>query len=108
MRHYNYQDYIGHFLSNPVLFFYQIIQLVLDRIFAPTPPPPGAKLSRPKIAVIGAGLTGVSAASHCVGHGFETTIFEAGDRKALGGIWSVKHLSLVECSWPIADVARRK
>ena len=33
--------------------------------------------------------TGVSAASHCVGHGFDVTIFEAGDEKNLGGIWSV-------------------
>jgi hypothetical protein len=77
-------------ISNPILFIYQVIQYLLDKILSPTPPPPGATLGRPKIAVIGAGLTGVSAASHCVGHGFETTIFEAGGRKALGGIWAVR------------------
>lgn len=65
------------------------MQWALDKLLSPTPPPPNADLSRPKIAIIGAGLTGVSAASHCVGHGFDCTIFEAGDRKALGGIWSV-------------------
>ncbi|KAF2083251.1 FAD/NAD(P)-binding domain-containing protein [Saccharata proteae CBS 121410] len=79
---------IEHVLTSPVLFIYQIIQWVLDKILSPTPPPPNANLSRPKIAIIGAGLTGVSAASHCVGHGFDCTIFEAGGRKALGGIWS--------------------
>lgn len=30
----------------------------------------------------------MAAASHCVGHGFDVTIFEAGPRKALGGIWA--------------------
>jgi NADPH-dependent 2,4-dienoyl-CoA reductase/sulfur reductase-like enzyme len=82
-------ELVQQLITNPILFIYQIIQYVLDKVFSPTPPAPGATLGRPKIAVIGAGLTGVSAASHCVGHGFETTIFEAGSRKALGGIWAV-------------------
>jgi len=80
-------------MENPILhpfaFIYQIIQWFLNKLFTPEPPQPGAKLGRPKIAVIGAGLTGVSAASHCVGHGFDVQIFEAGPRKQLGGIWSV-------------------
>ncbi|EHK97331.1 putative Dimethylaniline monooxygenase [Glarea lozoyensis 74030] len=46
------------------------------------------ELGRPKIAIIGAGLTGVSAAAHCVGHGFDVQIFEAGPKEHLGGIWS--------------------
>ena len=37
-----------------------------------------------------AGLTGVSADSHCVRYGFDVQIFEAGSRKDLGGIWAVK------------------
>ncbi|KAF2005822.1 FAD/NAD(P)-binding domain-containing protein [Amniculicola lignicola CBS 123094] len=74
--------------SGPIVFLYQILQWVLDKIFSPIPPPPHANLKRPKIAIIGAGLTGVSAASHCVGHGFDCRIFEAGPRKNLGGIWS--------------------
>jgi len=74
---------------HPILFLYSILQWVLDKILSPTPPTPHAHLSRPRIAVIGAGLTGVSSASHCVGHGFDVTIFEAGDEKSLGGIWSV-------------------
>ncbi len=74
---------------HPVLWCYSWIQWLLDKLLSPTPPPPHARLGRPRIAIIGAGLTGVSAASHCVGHGFDVTIFEAGDEKNLGGIWSV-------------------
>lgn len=76
-------------ILHPILFVYQIIQYFLDKLLSPKPPISNADLSRPKIAIIGAGLTGVSAASHCVGHGFDVRIFEAGPRKELGGIWSV-------------------
>lgn len=79
---------------HPIQLLYSILQWVLDKLLSPTPPPPNAHLSRPKIAIIGAGLTGVSSASHCVGHGFDVTIFEAGDEKSLGGIWSV-------CRYPL-------
>jgi cation diffusion facilitator CzcD-associated flavoprotein CzcO len=61
----------------------------LDKVLSPTPPEPGAQLHRPKIAVIGAGLTGVASAAHCIGHGFDVVIFEAGPKSNLGGIWSV-------------------
>jgi heterodisulfide reductase subunit A-like polyferredoxin len=87
-------------MENPILhpfaFVYQLIQLILAKLLSPNPPKPGVKLSRPKIAIIGAGLTGVSAASHCVGHGFDVQIFEAGPRKNLGGIWAVSKLCLPE------------
>lgn len=80
-------------MENPILhpfaFLYQIIQWIIGKLLAPNPPQPGAKLQRPRIAIIGAGLTGVSAASHCVGHGFDVQIFEAGPKSNLGGIWSV-------------------
>ncbi|KAI9706121.1 MAG: hypothetical protein M1836_005527 [Candelina mexicana] len=72
----------------PILWVYQLTQWVLDQLLSPVPPPPNANLSRPRIAIIGAGLTGVSSASHCVGHGFDVVIFEAGGRDNLGGIWS--------------------
>jgi hypothetical protein len=83
------QSIVHQLITSPILFLYQLYQFILDKLLSPAPPPPGATLRRPKIAVIGAGLTGVSAASHCVGHGFDTVIFEAGSRNALGGIWSV-------------------
>lgn len=75
-------------VTRPFLFGYQVFQWASDKIFSPDPPSPGVQLGRPKIAVIGAGVTGVTAASHCIGHGFDVTIFESGDRNSLGGIWS--------------------
>jgi len=75
-------------INNPLSFLYQLIQAVLGWLLSPAPPPPNAHLGRPKIAIIGAGLTGVSSAAHCVGHGFDVRIFEAGGRKQLGGIWA--------------------
>lgn len=74
---------------NPILFLYNVFQWILDALLSPRPPPPHAHLRRPKIAIIGAGITGVSAAAHCVGHGFDVTIFEAEGPDNLGGIWSV-------------------
>lgn len=82
------QSTLQQFINQPFIFLFQIFQYLLDRLLSPTPPAPSSQLSRPKIAIIGAGLTGVSSASHCVGHGFDVTIFEAGERKHLGGIWA--------------------
>lgn len=76
-------------LLNPLLFVYQIIQWLINYALSPSPPRADAELSRPKIAVVGAGITGITAAAHCVGHGFDVTIFEAGPEEQLGGIWSV-------------------
>lgn len=90
------EDSLRQLISNPLLYVYYLIQIVLDKLLSPNAPPPNAKLHRPKIAVIGAGLTGVAAASHCVGHGFDTTIFEAGDEKSVGGIWTVSVIASVK------------
>lgn len=77
-------------VKNPFSFLYLLFQRILDLIFSPLPPPPCSTLRRPRIAVIGAGLTGISSAAHCVGHGFDVKIFEARSKeKGLGGIWSV-------------------
>jgi heterodisulfide reductase subunit A-like polyferredoxin len=82
-------NFLPHALHHPLLFIYQLIQWIISRAISPAPPPTNASLNRPRIAIIGAGLTGVSSASHCVGHGFDVTIFESGSREELGGIWSV-------------------
>ena len=90
------QSIVEYGFNHPILFLYQLVQWLLDKLFSPNPPAPGARLHRPKIAIVGAGLTGVSAASHCVGHGFDVRIFEAGDRETLGGIWSVSACSSLD------------
>jgi hypothetical protein len=74
---------------HPILWLYSWLQFFIDKILSPDPPAPNAHLRQPRIAIIGAGLTGVFAASHCVGHGFDVVLFEAGGRDSLGGIWSV-------------------
>ncbi|KAL1985453.1 hypothetical protein VTN96DRAFT_7896 [Rasamsonia emersonii] len=80
---------LGFALKNPFSFLYLLFQRILNLIFSPAPPPPCSTLRRPRIAVIGAGLTGISSAAHCVGHGFDVKIFEARSKeKGLGGIWS--------------------
>ncbi|KAK8227374.1 hypothetical protein HDK90DRAFT_57615 [Phyllosticta capitalensis] len=79
---------IQRFFSHPIFFLFEVVQFLWDKLLSPSPPPPSAKLRGPKIAIIGAGVTGVSAAAYCVGHGIDCTIFEAGDRNSLGGIWS--------------------
>lgn len=75
-------------VNEPVKFLYYLIQRIISWILSPNPPAPSEELRRPKIAIIGAGITGVSSAAHCVGHGFDVRIFEAGGREALGGIWA--------------------
>ena len=76
-------------LWHPILFLFQLWQWVISKALAPNPPQPEDKLQRPRIAVIGAGLTGVTAAAHCAGHGFDVVIFESGSKDNVGGIWSV-------------------
>ncbi|KAL2016332.1 hypothetical protein VTK56DRAFT_3873 [Thermocarpiscus australiensis] len=75
-------------IFHPFLFLFQLFQWLADRILSPRPPGPSTRLGRPKIAVIGAGITGVTSAAHCIGHGFDVVIFEAGGEDQLGGIWS--------------------
>lgn len=42
---------------------------------------------RPRVAIIGAGITGISTACHILDAGYECHIFEAGPRESIGGIW---------------------
>lgn len=81
---------VGRLINRLLEIWFQIYQIVLSKLLAPDPPPPGKKLNRPRIAIVGAGLTGIASASHCVGHGFDVMLFEGGGRDALGGIWAVR------------------
>ncbi|KAJ3509101.1 hypothetical protein NLJ89_g5390 [Agrocybe chaxingu] len=70
--------------------FYIFIQAIIILIFKPAPPKAQKTLSKPRgrIAVIGAGITGVSSAAHAIAHGFEVVVFEAAPKSKLGGIWA--------------------
>ncbi|PPQ84705.1 hypothetical protein CVT25_014057 [Psilocybe cyanescens] len=88
-----------HFLQllSPVRLFkyiwrisYILTQLIIVYLFKPPPPNSPNALEKPhgRIAVIGAGVTGISSAAHAISHGFEVVIFEAGSKDSVGGIWS--------------------
>ncbi|KAJ6080513.1 hypothetical protein N7467_010266 [Penicillium canescens] len=83
---------IRHPFVETFTWFYMALQAVLVYVFSPVPPPPtaqNANIPRKRVAVIGAGLTGVSSAAHCVGHGFDVQLFESRPKEqGLGGIWS--------------------
>jgi cation diffusion facilitator CzcD-associated flavoprotein CzcO len=79
---------ISHPISNLLNFLYEVFQKFVIYLFSPPPPKSATRANAPRIAVIGAGITGVSAAAHCVGHGCDVVIFEQRSRKNLGGIWS--------------------
>lgn len=67
-----------------------VYQWLANKMLAPRPPPQDAhqRPDRPTIAIIGAGITGVTAAAHCVGHGFDVVLFDAAPRSGLGGVWT--------------------
>lgn len=80
-------------LLHPLLFIYQVIQWLITWAVAPKPPTSEGARNGHKIAIIGAGLTGVTAAAHCAGHGFDVQIFEAEGEESVGGIWTVSQLA---------------
>ncbi|PWN29568.1 FAD/NAD(P)-binding domain-containing protein [Jaminaea rosea] len=66
---------------------YQLIQIIISWAFSPLPPQDHEQ-QKPlgRVAIIGAGITGISSAAHLIGAGFEVTIFD--DAETIGGIWS--------------------
>lgn len=50
-------------IIHPFAFTYQVGQYIASKILSPNPPDPSKPLSRPHVAIIGAGVTGVSAAA---------------------------------------------
>ena len=77
---------ISSILNTIFMTLYSIYQIIIIKLFSPAPPRINDPLLGPRIAIIGAGLTGVSAASHCVSHGSDVVIFESSEQ--VGGIWS--------------------
>ena len=66
------------------------------------PIPPEEFKPRGRIAVIGAGLTGVSSAAHAIAHGFDVVIYEQSDSIPIcliSGI--IRRMDLPICQHPI-------
>ncbi|BGP05362.1 Baeyer-Villiger monooxygenase [Rhodotorula toruloides] len=66
--------------------FYVLYQEAIRFVFASRGPHIPRDKPYGRIAIIGAGLTGVSTAAHAVDHGFEVVIFEA--EQGVGGVWA--------------------
>lgn len=65
------------------------IQSLINKIYsspAVAPRFPRERQPLGRIAIIGAGLTGVSSAAHCVANGFEVVLFEK--KSTTGGVWT--------------------
>jgi cation diffusion facilitator CzcD-associated flavoprotein CzcO len=79
---------ISQSISALITYVYELLQRLVIYLFSPRAPTPTTHLSGPRIAIVGAGITGVSAAAHCVGYGCDVVVFEKRPRHNLGGIWS--------------------
>lgn len=66
---------------------YAMCQRIITLMYKPHVPKRHATVrSRGRVAVIGAGMSGISAAAHAFSHGFDVIIYEESDH--LGGIWA--------------------
>lgn len=77
--------------SLPDLFYLicDIMQSITIWLFLPSHQNPVDKPQTGlRIAVVGAGLTGVSAAAHCIENGADVVLLEAASKDKLGGIWA--------------------
>lgn len=61
---------------------------VVKNIISSLPVSSVAPFQRPKVAIIGTGITGIGAACQCLDSGFDISIFEASSSADLGGIWT--------------------
>lgn len=68
-------------------YVYLVYQSILAHIFSGEYQPlPESEKFLGRIAIIGAGLTGISSAAHAVDHGFDVVIYEA--EESVGGVWA--------------------
>lgn len=74
---------IAAWIEAAVLVVYTWVQVLIRIVFSP-PKPTAVPFGH--VAVIGAGVTGISTASQLISHGFEVTIFDDNDK--IGGIWT--------------------
>jgi len=83
-------DPLANLLASNRLSLYSLFQTLIIYLFAPNPQ--AISLDEPssnplgRIAIVGAGITGISTAAHFLAHGFEVVIFEQAE--SIGGIWS--------------------
>lgn len=74
---------------------YRLGRKVVNNYLCPDPKDYQDVVGGPRIAVIGAGITGVTAAAYLLGYGFNVVIFEKNPRANMGGIWTVSATAAV-------------
>lgn len=77
--------WIWSIINAVLLKIYEAIEIVVSFFFSPLPPT-RTKDKFGHVAIIGAGISGISSASQLVSQGFQVTIFEASSET--GGIWA--------------------
>ncbi|KAL8382137.1 hypothetical protein RB595_006088 [Gaeumannomyces hyphopodioides] len=80
-------------VSHPFVFrslstAYKLGRKVVNNYLSPAPKAYHDVVGGPRIAVIGAGITGVAAAAYLLGYGFNVVIFEQNSKANMGGIWT--------------------
>ncbi|KAH9823907.1 hypothetical protein DFH28DRAFT_921424 [Melampsora americana] len=65
---------------------YGFVQFIISQIFVVKFTKTKVEKPLGRVAIIGAGVTGVSSAAHLISHGFEVVIYE--QKPKLGGIWA--------------------
>ncbi|GAA96757.1 uncharacterized protein L969DRAFT_67256 [Mixia osmundae IAM 14324] len=81
---------ITSLINEIVSFIYRFVQHCIAFVFAPSLPPPQDQRNAAygHVAVIGAGVSGVSTAAHLIGNGFLVTLYDDSPAKAPGGVWA--------------------
>lgn len=72
-----------------IWFVQKIVQLLyqpLVSLLFTAPPLPSNSQPLGRVAVVGAGLTGIASAAHLVAHGFDVVIYESAEE--IGGVWA--------------------
>ena len=85
---FNLPHKIASDISQFLNFLYELVQSIVIWIFSPPRHYATKHDNGLRLAVIGAGISGISSAAHCTGHGAAVTIFEARSKNCLGGIWA--------------------
>lgn len=79
-------DSSGPFIFRALEYACNCLNWAADNWLCPKPQPNKNLEGGPRIAIIGAGITGLMAAAQLTGHGCSVVIFEKGSKEKLGGI----------------------
>ncbi|EJT78285.1 hypothetical protein GGTG_03386 [Gaeumannomyces tritici R3-111a-1] len=94
------------FVFRPLSIVYNLGRKAVSNYLSLAPKAYRDVVGGPRIAVIGAGLTGVTAAAYLLGYGFNVVIFEQSPKANMGGIWT-RSIGLDRLREQLADESLR-